>query len=49
MNSEPLEFLFQVWDFNKFQECLSEEHGLPSDWVAGQLTVRDALSALPLR
>ena len=29
----------QVWDFDKFQECLSEEHGLPSDWVNGPLTV----------
>ena len=30
----------QVWDFDKFQECLSEEHGLPSDWVNSTLTVR---------
>ena len=30
---------FQVWDFDKFQECLSNEHGLPQDWVAGLLTV----------
>ena len=29
----------QVWDFDKLQECLSEEHGLPSDWVNTTLTV----------
>lgn len=29
----------QVWGFDKFQQVLSSEHGLPSDWVQGTLRV----------
>ena len=46
--SVPETNLLQIWDFEKLQEHVSVEYGLPADWVGTTLTVSMVTGLEPL-